>query len=233
MRIVLPSPARLLPNGFPVLPGRAPAIATGAVAGDPPVLASRPMHCGTRAGDRRRRSVTRAHLIGHALAGCLVAACDAGPLAVQPRAGANTQSAGVEKTPISGTTQFLSVGPPGRSVTTPSDRCHVWHVPVATAFDGDVAGVVTFDQQQHRPCDFSDLSASGPFGGEVTWNGRSGTIAGRWTTNCVADASQPVGLSCEGTMNARGSGGLAGVQFHFDWGPGWYPFTYTGTAFSR
>ena len=174
-----------------------------------------------------------ARLLGLALSLTLLAACDAGPVAVQDQAGNLARTAGVEKTPVSGTIQFLSVGPAGRSVTTPSDRCHLWNVPVATTFDGDVAGVVTFDQQQHRPCDFSDLSASGPFGGEVTWNGRSGTIAGRWTTNCVADASQPVGLSCEGTMNARGSGGLAGVQFHFDWGPGWYPFNYTGTAFAR
>ena len=178
-------------------------------------------------------SGVRARVLGLALTTMCLAACDAGPLAVRDGAGAAPQSAGVGKTPISGTTQFLSVGPAGRSVTTPSGRCHLWHVPVATVFEGDVAGVVTFDQQQHRPCDFSDLSASGPFGGEVTWGGRSGAIAGRWTTNCVADASQPVGLSCEGTMNARGAGGLAGVQFHFAWGPGWYPFTYTGTVFSR
>jgi hypothetical protein len=31
----------------------------------------------------------------------------------------------------------------------------------------------------------------------------------------------------------RGSDGLDGVQFHFKWGPGWYPFSYTGTAFAQ
>jgi hypothetical protein len=72
-----------------------------------------------------------------------------------------------------------------------------------------------------------------PFEGEVTWNGRTGTISGQFTTNCKPDASQPLGVSCDGTMNARGTGDLEGVQFHTKWGPGWYPFSYTGTAFWR
>jgi hypothetical protein len=73
----------------------------------------------------------------------------------------------------------------------------------------------------------------GPFEGEVTWNGRTGTISGQLTTNCKPDASQPLGVSGDGTMNARGTGDLEGVQFHTKWGPGWYPFSYTGTAFWR
>jgi hypothetical protein len=36
--------------------------------------------------------------------------------------------------------------------------------------------------------------------------------------------------TCGGTFEARGSGGLEGVKFHFVWGPGWYPFDYTGFA---
>jgi len=183
--------------------------------------------------NRTARWITRAHALGLALAGALFAACDAGPLAVQADRGVVTRASGVEKAAISGTIQFLGVAPPGRSLVTSSGRCHNWDAPVTTTFTGDVAGVVTFFEQQHGPCDFSDLVASGPFEGQVTWNGRSGTIAGQWTTNCDADSSQPLGLSCDGTTNARGSGGLEGVQFHFKWGPGWYPFAYTGTAFSR
>ena len=34
-------------------------------------------------------------------------------------------------------------------------------------------------------------------------------------------------------MNARGSDGLEGVQFHIKWGPGWYPFPYTGTVIAH
>jgi hypothetical protein len=134
---------------------------------------------------------------------------------------------------ISGTIQFAGVAPPGRVVETPSGICHFWDSPVFTLFQGDVAGPVTFHEQIHRTCDFSRLTASGPFEGEVQWNGRSGTMTGQWSTNCKADSSQPLGLSCDGTTNARGSGGLEGVHFRFEWGPGWYPFPYTGTAFSK
>lgn len=52
-----------------------------------------------------------------------------------------------------------------------------------------------------------------------------------WTVNCRPD---PVTLwSCGGAMTVRGSGELEGVQFHFDWSAGWFPFTYTGTALYR
>ena len=144
-----------------------------------------------------------------------------------------TSQSAIKEGTISGTVQFAGAAPPGRSVLTPSEICHFWDSPVFTSFDGDVEGAVTFHEQTHGRCDFSHLTGSGPFDGQVQWNGRSGSIAGQWTTNCKADSSQPIGLSCDGTMNARGSGGLEGVQFHFKWGPGWYPFTYTGTAFSR
>jgi hypothetical protein len=39
-----------------------------------------------------------------------------------------------------------------------------------------------------------------------------------------------IGLSCDGVMNARGSGDLEGVHFKFNWGPGWFPFAYSGTV---
>ena len=77
------------------------------------------------------------------------------------------------------------------------------------------------------------MVGSGPFEADVVWQGRTGKISGQWTTNCKADATSPAGISCDGSMNARGSGGLEGVQFHFKWGPGWYPFPYSGTAFAK
>jgi hypothetical protein len=142
--------------------------------------------------------------------------------------------AGMNKEPISGALKFVGSSEPGRSVITPSGICHFWDVPVFTHYyDGSVEGPVTFYEQQHLPCDGGHIVALGPFEGEVTWNGRSGTISGQFTTNCKPDASQPLGVSCDGTMNARGSDGLEGVQFHMKWGPGWYPFPYTGTAFWR
>jgi hypothetical protein len=142
-------------------------------------------------------------------------------------------SAGVTKTSIAGTIMQLAAGAPGRNFATPSGQCHFWDWPNYTQFTGDVAGLVTFTEKAHASCDLSSLQASGPVSGELTWQGRTGPITGQWTTNCRADATQPVGLSCDGTFNVRGSGGLEGVQFHFDWGPGWFPFTYTGTAFSQ
>jgi hypothetical protein len=145
---------------------------------------------------------------------------------------ARAASAGVVKSAITGTISFVGGGAPEKVTTTPSGQCFFRHAPVYDHLDGDVVGSVTFDEDERAACDFSHLTAAGPFTGQVAWNGRSGTISGQWETNCVADASQPIGLSCDGTMNARGSGGLDGVQFHFKWGPGWYPFPYTGTAFS-
>ena len=144
-----------------------------------------------------------------------------------------TAAAAVEKTPISGTLGYLSEAGPGRSVVTPSDMCHLWDFPVYDYFYGDVEGPVTFYEQGHGPCDFSHLAGSGPFEGEVVWQGREGKISGQWTTNCKPAPASAVGISCDGTMNARGSGGLEGVQFHFKWGPGFYPFPYSGTAFAK
>ena len=178
-----------------------------------------------------------------AICGVLVAACDQAPTEVPASAGrASVQSqqgfvaanvAGPKMQSISGTVQFVGRGVPGRILMTPSDRCHFWDTPVFTNFGGDVTGSVTFHVSLRAPCDFSHVNGSGPFDGEVTWNGRSGIMSGQWTTNCIADPAQPIGISCDGTMNARGSGGLEGVHFHFTWGPGFFPFSYTGTVFSK
>ncbi len=161
-------------------------------------------------------------------------ACDNTPMAPLDEPGLFASRAGMIKQTITGTLQSAPGDvPPGRALTTPSGICHWWDVPVFTYFEGDVEGPVTFHEQEHFRCDFSRLTGSGPFQGQVTWNGRSGIMSGQWTTNCKPDASQPLLISCDGTMNARGSDGLDGVQFHFKWGPGWYPFPYTGTAFSK
>lgn len=148
-------------------------------------------------------------------------------------AGNGTIEPVVIKTPIAGTLDFMSQDAPGRTVRTLRDICHVWELPVHDYFAGDVEGPVTFLEQGHGPCDYSRLSGSGPFEADVVWNGRAGKISGQWTTNCKPEPSSAMGISCDGIMNARGSGGLEGVQFHFEWGPGFYPFPYRGTAFSK
>ncbi len=145
--------------------------------------------------------------------------------------------AGMNKTPISGTIEWEADLGVGRFLTTPSGRCSLFAVPSVSEFTGGVAGLVTFRRRVlNIPCGADPegkgaFTSSGPFDGDVTFEGSTGMIAGQWTTNCKRD---PVSVwSCDGTMNARGSGDLKGVQFHFKWGPGWWPFPYTGTAFSR
>jgi hypothetical protein len=109
-------------------------------------------------------------------------------------------------------------------------------MPGVTRWEGVIVGFVTFRRRvMNAPCSLlpEDLGAfafSAPFDGEVTWKGRSGMIAGQSTANCRRDASQLAGWSCDGTMNARGSGDLDGVQFHIKWGPGCWPFRNTGTV---
>jgi hypothetical protein len=144
-----------------------------------------------------------------------------------------TSAVASSKEPISGTITNSVPGIPARVLVTPSGRCHFFGWPNVTQFTGDVSGSVTFDEHVNAPCDLSDVVANGPISGEVTWNGRTGSISGEWTTNCNPDASQPIGLSCDGVMNARGSGDLEGVHFKLTWGPGWFPFPYSGTASSE
>ena len=143
-------------------------------------------------------------------------------------------AAGMDKVPIDGwIEQSPEIVVPGRSLTTPSGICHLWDLPVPAHFVGSIVGDVIFHEQEHFKCDFSHVVGSGPAEAVVTWNELDGAISGQWTTNCKPDASQPFGISCDGTMNLRGSGDLEGVQFHMKWGPGWYPFPYTGTAFYK
>ena len=145
----------------------------------------------------------------------------------------SNQATGVTKEPIGGEIGLLGLGAPDRTVATPGGMCHLFDVPVFTEFTGDLEGTMTVHESIHQKCVGGRLVASGPFEGEITWNERTGMIAGQFTTNCDPDPSQPTGVSCDGTMIARGSGGLEGVRFHIDWGPGWYPFPYRGTAFSK
>jgi hypothetical protein len=161
----------------------------------------------------------------------LTVGCEAAPLAAPEFA--STMMASVETAggqPIGGTFEALSVGVPGGVLITPSGQCHFRDWPVTTRFTGNVTGVVTFSENNNTPCAGGHLIGSGPFDGSVTYNGVSGGISGQWTTNCKPDEAQPAGVSCDGTMNARGSGDLEGVHFHFKWGPGWFPFPYSGTA---
>jgi hypothetical protein len=153
--------------------------------------------------------------------------------AVAGESGGVTALTGMKTATAAGTLDYVSEDPPGRAVVTPSGMCHFWQYPVYDRFDGDISGPVTFFEQGHGPCDFSHIAGSGPFEAHVTWKGRSGTVNGQWTTNCKADPTSPAGVSCDGTMNGRGHGGLDGVQFHFKWGPGFYPFPYTATVFYK
>lgn len=140
---------------------------------------------------------------------------------------------GVTKSPISGTIQRSGAGLPERAIITPGGPCHFFNLLIFTEYTGDLEGPVDFNEDIHQKCTGGRLIASGPFAGEITWNGRTGTISGQFTTNCEPDPSQPAGVSCDGTATLRGSGELEGVQFHYTWGPGWYPFSYSGTAFSK
>ena len=186
--------------------------------------------------------VGRAPVLGMVFAGMLLTACDHDPVGVQrapeqpisggAAIGPAAAAAGMNKSLIHGFIGQIAILP-GDTRSTPSGRCHFRGVSVINSISGDVTGTLTFYENEQATCNFSDLVGAGPVQGPVTWNGRSGVISGQWTTNCNADASQPLGLTCDGVMNLRGSGGLDGVQFHFEWGPGWYPFPYTGTAFSR
>jgi hypothetical protein len=149
-----------------------------------------------------------------------------------PRAALAANVAGTQKTPISGTLQIVGVDPPTRTLVTPSDMCRLWNVAEHTVYSGDVQGSVTYIANTKGDCSLTHLVVAGTFGGHVTFQGRSGEMAGHWETNCKFDPALGT-LSCDGESNARGSGGLEGVQFHIKWGPGWWPFSYSGTAFSQ
>jgi|SRR5689334_1625072 len=181
----------------------------------------------------------RSPFLSIALLATLIAACERGSGAINGPASASAQkharpfassSVAASKTQIIGTITNSVPGVPAGVLVTPGGRCHYSGWPNATQFTGDVSGAVTFDENVNAPCNLTDLVANGPISGTVTYNGRTGGISGEWTTNCNPDASQPFGLSCDGVMNARGSGELEGVHFKFNWGPGWFPFSYSGTA---
>ena len=138
------------------------------------------------------------------------------------------QPEGATMLPIAGELD-LTGGTPGDLRITPGGIFHEQGGTAVTEFTGDVAGTVTFFYKRvHFTADFSYMVAKGPYEGEVTWNGRTGSMAGMFTTNCRPDSAGL--LSCGGTMIGHGSGDLDGVKFHIDWGPGWWPFSYDGFA---
>jgi hypothetical protein len=163
----------------------------------------------------------------------LVVACtDQNPVA--PDTAPLFSVGGPHKQPISGVWHPGGFDDAAYVHETPSGICHIWDLPVYGYFDGDVEGdVVVHEDQNATVCDWSTghLIGRGPFEANVTLfppDGPSGTISGMWTTNCKRVAEG--GLSCDGTMNGRGSEGLEGFHFHFKWGPGWWPFDYSGTV---
>lgn len=160
-----------------------------------------------------------------------VACTDQDPVA--PDAAPLFSVEGPHKMPISGHLNVVGAGEIGYIHETPSGICHYSDWPWTFSYsEGDLEGEVVFHENQNRLCDGTGhLVGRGPFEGEVTWNERTGTISGMWTANC-----KPIEgiLSCGGTMNARGSGGLEGVHFHIVWGPSLlippYSFDYTGSV---
>jgi hypothetical protein len=151
-----------------------------------------------------------------------------------------SSAAGMKKVPIEGTIVSVDEPPDGRPpLITPSGICHFYDSPGVTQYTGDIEGTVTFHRRVTTvPCSFdpNDIGAftgNGPVDGTVTFQGRTGTIRGMWTTNCKPDLESVVGWSCDGTINFKGSGELDKVQFHTRWGPGYFPFPYSGTAFYK
>jgi len=164
--------------------------------------------------------------------GCADGGAPVAPLrsAMPLQLGIANAGSGTQKTAISGTIALNVVDPPTRFRQTPSEVCHLLGVLEHTTYSGDIAGEVTYVANAKLDCATTHLRSSGSFGGHVTYQGRTGDIVGHWETNCKFDEALGT-LSCDGISNARGSGGLEGVQFHIAWGPGWWPFKYTGTAF--
>lgn len=127
--------------------------------------------------------------------------------------------------PISGELAFAGQG----ALTirgTPGGILHL-EAPVTTRFSGDVVGDVVFTERGVVLKDPDGKVAwHAPFVGEVKWASRTGTISGQWHTVC----STVPQVTCGGTFEAKGAGGLEGVKFHFVWGPGFYPLDWTGFA---
>lgn len=173
-----------------------------------------------------------------ALALLATAACDQPlPTAVGDDAAAANQSAaysaGMTAVSISGTIGLAGGGPPGNVLITPSAVCHLFDLPVVNYFDGDVEGFVTFHEKIHdMKCDGSKLVISGPFEGEVTWSGRTGSVQGRFKIDCTGGEGGPPTCVTK-LMSGRGVGDLEGVLFRFEPEPGWFPFTYSGTVLSH
>lgn len=143
-------------------------------------------------------------------------------------------SQGMTVAPISGTIGIAGGEPPARVVLTPSGVFHRFDWPTLFQFAGDVTGLLTF-HEQHHDMGFNDtmLIISGPFDGEVTWNGLTGPLEGRFKIECRADDTPPFPTCVTKVMSGTGAGDLEGVLFRFDVEPGWIPFAYSGSVFSR
>jgi hypothetical protein len=147
------------------------------------------------------------------------------PVAVTGDDGTVTASAG-GKIPISGTWDYVSQEAPVRDFATPGGIEHFFEVPVHTVFTGSIDGLVTATESGNAVKDFTVVVYRGPVEGEVTWAGHTGTVSGMWHTRCELVPT----VTCGGTFEMQGSGDLRGVRFHIVWGPGFFPFNYTGFA---
>ena len=135
---------------------------------------------------------------------------------------------GADKTPIAGDMLLAGQIPADLTMVTPAGVVKQRGGTSVSDWTGDLEGTVTFYYQEIMvSAAGSRVVASGPFDGEVTWDGRTGTIRGRFTINCKPTEFGP---SCTGYFTAHGSGELEGVKFQMRWGDGWWPFTYEGHA---
>jgi hypothetical protein len=143
-------------------------------------------------------------------------------------------NSGMTRTTISGTLDIVGGPPPGRVLTTPGGTCHFFQQQLFVNLTGDVEGPVTILEDGHDiKCDATVFIVSGSFSGQVTWNGLTGDISGPIMLSCSREGGPPPPTCVTRVMNATGSGGLDGVLFHFDLQPGWFPFDYAGTVFSK
>lgn len=185
----------------------------------------------------RRHAATVALALGLALAACEQAP-PAAPESPSSPLAPLAAAQGVTKLPIEGVIASLGTTQPNVR-STPSGRCHLTDYFNTGQFtSGDLEGSIQYHYHAvNLPCvpsagPGSRLTASGPIEGEITFRGKTGPVSGHWSTECRPGETLS-GLSCDGVYNLRGSGELEGVRFHVVWGPGWWPFSYSGTVSSH
>jgi hypothetical protein len=142
------------------------------------------------------------------------------------------QAAPAERTPISGTSGFLSLTP-GEVRVTPSGVIQESGGVAEMWFAGDLQGEATVVYMHSlTSADGTRLVSQASAEGTMTWDGRTGTVTGIYHAACEFDGT---GYYCSGSNVLHGSGDLEGVSFHSSWGGlfPFEPFIYEGFALDR